>query len=166
MQKSNQIFETIFHQFGIEQAHAETASTSVDSLPVQDLRLNRGDDQITHDFIGDLKSFSVSGPSIGPVIDIDVTIKAFRSYFPMIPLDLNRKPPTFPTTHFLSRITDFRQFISVHFKHVITLVFVSPDKAVTAADFARNILGQERLRGTRTLRSEERRVGKECHREG
>jgi hypothetical protein len=42
-------------------------------------------------------------------------------------------------------------FVSVHFKHIIALVFGSPDNAVTAADFARNILGQERLRGTQTL---------------
>jgi hypothetical protein len=85
------------------------------------------------------------------LVDIDVTVKAFRRSFQMIPLDLNQKPPTFPTRHFLSRITDFRQFFSVHFKHVIALVIVSPDNTVTAADFARNILGQMRLRGTRTL---------------
>jgi hypothetical protein len=129
------------------------------SLPVQDLPLNRGDAQITRDFIGHLKSFSVSGPSIDPridkcasiaVSDIDVA-EAFRIYFPTIPLDLNQKPPTFPTTHFLSRINDFRQFVSVHFKHVIALVFGSPDNTITAADFARNILGQEGLRGTQTL---------------
>jgi hypothetical protein len=133
------------------------SSTSLGSLPVQNLPLNRGDDQITRDFIVHLKSFSVSGPSIDPVIDkctsiavsdIDVAIKAFRRYLPTIPLDLNQKSPTFPTTHFLSRITDFRQFVAVHFKHVIALVFGSPDNAVTAANFARNILGQECLRGT------------------
>jgi hypothetical protein len=132
----------------------------VGSLPVQDLPLNRDNDRITRDFIGDLKSFSVNGPSIDPVInkcasiavsDIDVVIKAFRRYFPTIPLDLNQKPPTFPTMHFLSRINDFRQFVSVYFKHVIALVFVSPENAVTAADFARNILGQMRLRVTQTL---------------
>jgi hypothetical protein len=85
------------------------------------------------------------------LVDIDVTVKAFRRSFLMIPLGLNQKPPTFPTTHFLSRITGFRQFVSVHFKHVIALVFISPDNAVTAADFARNILGQMGLRGTQTL---------------
>jgi hypothetical protein len=36
---------------------------------VQDLALNRGDDQVTGDFIGHLKTFSVNGPSIDPVID-------------------------------------------------------------------------------------------------
>jgi hypothetical protein len=43
-----------FPQFVTAQAPAETASTSVGSLPVQDLRLNRGDDPITCDFIGHL----------------------------------------------------------------------------------------------------------------
>jgi hypothetical protein len=48
-------------------------------------------------------------------------------------------------------LNDFWQFVSLHFKHVIALVFRSPDNVVTAADFARNIFGQERLRGTQTL---------------
>jgi hypothetical protein len=94
----------------------------VGSLPVQNLRLNRGDDQITYDFIGHLKSFSVSDPSIDPVInksasiavsDIDVAINAFRSYFPKIPLDLNQKPPTFPPTHFLSHVKPLWQVLQV-----------------------------------------------------
>jgi hypothetical protein len=67
----------------------------------------------SHPIFAHLKSFSVSDPSIDPVIDkcasiavsdIDVAIKAFRTYFLTIPLDLNQKPPTFPTTHFLSRV--------------------------------------------------------------
>jgi hypothetical protein len=62
--------------------------TSVGSLPVQDLPLKHGHDQITPDFIAHLKSFSVSDPSIDPVIDkcgsiavsdIDVAINAFRA---------------------------------------------------------------------------------------
>jgi hypothetical protein len=94
----------------------------VGSLPVQNLPLNRGDDQITPDFIAHLKSRSVSDPSIDPVIDkcasiavsdIDVAINAFRSYFPTISLDLNQKPPTFPTTHFLSRIKPLWQVLQV-----------------------------------------------------
>jgi hypothetical protein len=66
---SGRLFDTIFPQFGTKLAHAETSSTSVGSLPVQDIRLNRGDNQITNDFIGYLKSFAVSGPSIDPAID-------------------------------------------------------------------------------------------------
>jgi hypothetical protein len=48
-------------------------------------------------------------------------------------------------------LNDFPQFALVHFKHVIVLVFGSPDNAVAAAEFGRNILGQERLRDTQTL---------------
>jgi hypothetical protein len=46
--------ETVQAQAETAQAQAETASTSVGSLPVQDLRLNRGDNPITYDFIGHL----------------------------------------------------------------------------------------------------------------
>jgi hypothetical protein len=94
----------------------------VNSVPVQDLPLNRGDNQITPDFITHLKSFSMSDPSIDRVIDkcasiavsdIDVAINAFRSYFPMIPVDLNQRPPRFPTTHFLSHIKPLWQVLQV-----------------------------------------------------
>jgi hypothetical protein len=92
------------------------------SVPMQDSPLSRGDVQITPDFITHLKSFSVSDPSIDPVIDkcasiavsdIDVAINAFGSYFPTIPVDLNQKPPRFPTTHFLSRIKPLWQVLQV-----------------------------------------------------
>jgi hypothetical protein len=94
----------------------------VGSLSVQNLPLNRGDDQITPDFVTHLKSFSMSDPSIDPVIDkfgsisvsdIDVAINAFRSYFSTILLDLDQKPPTFPTTQFLFRIKIIWQVLQV-----------------------------------------------------
>jgi hypothetical protein len=47
------------------------------------------------------------------VSDIDVAINTFQSYFATIPLDLNQKPPTFPKTHFLSRIKPRWQLLQV-----------------------------------------------------